>query len=88
MTWTDPLGASNRKRSYHAPDLNVLHEAHVAAPAPGTHQIAIADQPGCRVHSVRLDGTLVGYGSMTLDVRVPKTQKDLWIAIRVKCRTS
>jgi hypothetical protein len=54
----------------------------------GTHQITIGDQPGCRVHAVRLDGALLGYGPQTVDVKVTNTQKDFAFNIRVVCKTN
>ena len=33
-----------------------MHEAHVEAPEIGTHFIKVADQPGCKVGDVFLEG--------------------------------
>jgi hypothetical protein len=88
VTWTDPTGAKNNKWSYYAPQLSTIHEAHVEAVTAGTHQITIGDQPGCRVHAVRLDGALLGYGPQTVDVKVTNTQKDFAFNIRVVCKTN
>lgn len=86
VTWTDALGATNEKWSYYAPGIRVIHEAHVEAVTAGTHRIAIRDQPGCRVGSVRLDGTWLGSGPRDVSVRVANTQNEFAINIRVQCK--
>ncbi len=85
VTWTDPVGASNRKWSYNAPRLQVFHEAHVEAVTAGTHYIRIDDQPGCVVHSVSLNGKVVARGATTVAVKVAATQKEFSIPIVVSC---
>ncbi|QGN31828.1 hypothetical protein [Microlunatus sp. Gsoil 973] len=52
VIWTDTLGASNAKYSEYNPSILAFHEAHVEATEPGTHKIAITDQPGCTIASV------------------------------------
>jgi hypothetical protein len=88
VTWTDPVGATNRKWAYNAPALNVNHEAHVEAVTAGTHYIDIYDQPGCRVHSVKVDGGAVSYGARRVAVKVSGSQRELWVPIRVTCKTN
>lgn len=47
ITWTDTLGASNRKWSYENLALDIHHEAHVEATEAGTHYITLENQAGC-----------------------------------------
>ena len=86
VTWTDPVGASNVKWSYYAPELQVYHEAHVEAVTAGTHLIRIDDQPGCSVIQVDLNGTIVARGPTTVAVKVAQTTKGFSIPIVVSCR--
>jgi hypothetical protein len=60
ITWTDPLGGSNVKWAYEDLSLDIHHEAHVEAVENGVHKIAIADQPGCSVGSVYVQGVSTG----------------------------
>jgi hypothetical protein len=77
VTWTDTLGASNRKFSYYAPENVVMHEAHVEAPEIGTHFISIANQAGCTVGTVFAGGTLQKKkGPQTLSVRITQAMKN------------
>lgn len=85
VTWTDPVGASNRKWSYYAPGLQVNHEAHVEAVTAGTHYIQIDDQTGCRVREIDYNGGPVAYGPATVAVKVSSTQKAFSIPIVVDC---
>lgn len=85
VTWTDPVGGSNHKWSYYAPQLNVYDEAHVEAVTPGTHYIRIDDQPGCVVYQVTLNGSIVARGATTVAVKVPSTSKAFSIPIVVSC---
>lgn len=85
IRWTDPLGASNDKWSYWAPQLSVFHEAHVEAVESGTHEIEIDNQAGCAVGDVSVDGRLVGNGPMTASVKVSNTPKTFTIFVDVQC---
>jgi hypothetical protein len=85
VVWTDPVGASNTKWSYYAPDLQIFHEAHVEAVTAGTHSIRIDDQPGCTVTGVQYNGALVARGATTVAVKVSSTQKAFSIPIVVTC---
>jgi hypothetical protein len=72
-TWTDTLGASNRKWSYWDPGHQVYHEAHVENVEFGTHIIALEDQLGCRVGDVAVDGKLLRKaGPQAVSVNVKK----------------
>lgn len=51
-TWTDTLGATNRKYSQWNPAILAFHEAHVEAVEQGTHYITVADQAGCAIQRV------------------------------------
>ena len=84
VTWTDPLGASNKKWSYWAPWLNVFHEAHVEAVEVGTHKITIANQPGCQVAHVVYDGVETD-GPRTVSVAIKNINKDRTVFIDVYC---
>jgi uncharacterized protein (DUF427 family) len=81
----DPVGASNRKWSYNAPNLQAFHEAHVEAVTAGTHYIRIDDQPGCVMHKVSLNGNVVARGATTVAVKVSSTPKAFMIPIVVSC---
>jgi hypothetical protein len=86
VTWTDTVGGSNNKWSYYAPQLLVNHEAHVEAVEAGLHKITIADQPGCQVHDVFLQGVDTGKdGPQTVSVRIKSLNKDLTVFIEVDC---
>jgi hypothetical protein len=86
IRWTDPLGASNIKWSDLAPELMVNHEAHVEAVEAGTHHITIADQPGCTVGDVWLDGQMLTQsGPQTVPVGINRSKKELTIFIDVAC---
>jgi len=85
ITWTDTLGAKNQKHSYWAPNLSVLHEAHVEAVEAGTHQISVANQVGCTVQSVKLNGNRVANGPATVPVSVANTSKAFTIFLDVQC---
>jgi len=85
VTWTDTHGASNTKHSYWAPQLSILHEAHVEAVEPGTHYISVADQAGCSVAAVYLSGNKVANGPTSVAVGVTNTKKAFTIFVDVDC---
>lgn len=86
VTWTDTLGGKNNKSSYYRPDLDVNHEAHVEAPEPGAHRIAINDQPGCNVGIVYVDSIRQPEsGPQEVTVMFPKTTKTHTIFVHVQC---
>jgi hypothetical protein len=86
ITHTDTLGASNVKWSYYAPSLQVFDEAHVEAVEVGTHYITVADQPGCRVGHVMLNGsTLPKTGPQTVPVNVHNNTKTETLRVDVEC---
>ena len=85
VTWTDPLGASNDKWSYYAPDLQVVHEAHVENVEQGTHKIQIDDQPGCTVGDVTVRGSSVGRGARTVAVKVTGSSQAFTYRVDVQC---
>jgi hypothetical protein len=84
VTWTDPLGASNKKWSYWAPWLNVFHEAHVEAVEVGTHKITIANQPDCQVAHIVYDGVETD-GPKTVSVAIRSINKARTVFIDVYC---
>jgi hypothetical protein len=69
VTWFDTHGSANTKWSYFAPSIFVNHQAHVEAPEVGTHHIVIADQPGCVIDAINVNGAYHG-ASGTQDVSV------------------
>jgi hypothetical protein len=72
-TWTDTNGASNVKWSYYAPELVVLHEAHVEALEQGRHKFTIQDQPGCKVGAVAKQGKFTNKkGPQDVSVSIPQ----------------
>ena len=86
VTWTDTLGASNKKSSYFSSALNVNHEAHVEAVEDGTHKITIDHQPGCTVGGVFVDGEWAPQdGPQTVSVVVSKRDKEITLFIDVGC---
>ena len=87
VTWTDPLGGTNKKSSYYAPGLNIYHEAHVEAIEDGRHNITISDQPGCTVGLVHLGENDIDLevGPQTVPVDVTAKMKDTTIFIYVAC---
>ena len=86
ITWTDTNGASNNKHSYYNESLVVIHEAHVEAPENGTHYITIADQPGCTVGNVYLNGNLLpSTGGQTVAVKVLPSYKNITLRVDVNC---
>lgn len=96
VQWTDPVGAGNRKWSYFAPQLQVMHEAHVEGVEKGYHQIQIDDQEGCYVHDVYVtymtnnggETNWVQSGPGTVWIEIKQTNKDLTAFIDVDCHTS
>jgi hypothetical protein len=84
VTWHDPLGASNKKWSYWAPQLMVFHEAHVEAVETGTHLITVADQPGCTIDHIHANGQTFN-GPATVAVKIKSLSKDLTVFIDVEC---
>ena len=86
IRWTDPLGASNQKWSYYAPEHMVMNEAHVESVEAGTHKITVADQAGCTVGDVWVDGVLQSQsGPQTVSVSISKSKKELTVFIDVAC---
>jgi hypothetical protein len=85
VTWKDSLGASNKKSSYWAPEIQVYHEAHVEAVEDGTHQIILENQPGCNIGLVHVEGERVGTGPMTVNVPLSRRDKQITIFIDVAC---
>jgi hypothetical protein len=85
VTWTDTHGASNKKWSYWAPQLQIFHEAHVENVEQGVHTIAIGNQAGCTVQSVSMSGKKVASGPTSVAVRVSGTSKTFTTFIDVSC---
>jgi hypothetical protein len=89
IVWSDTLGASNKKYSYYAPEISVNHEAHVEAPEAGFHQIFIANQSGCEVSTVSVDGVQTKKnGTQTIPVHVTQAliNKATTIFVDVQCK--
>jgi hypothetical protein len=86
ITWIDTLGASNNKYSYYSLALDVNHEAHVESPENGTHHIVIADQVGCTVDDVFVNGNrLPNVGPQTVNVKMSPSYKNITIFVDVNC---
>jgi hypothetical protein len=86
VTWTDTLGASNRKWSHYDPNHQVFHEAHVENVEIGTHSITIENQAGCTVGAVALAGKkLAKSGPQTVSVNVKTSFTGDTIFIDVAC---
>jgi hypothetical protein len=76
ITWTDTLGATNRKFSEYNPAILAFHEAHVEAAEQGNHVITISNQPGCTISTAQASGRTyapVG-GTVTVPVSVKNHQ--------------
>lgn len=85
VTWTDTLGASNKKWSYYVAAWDV-HEAHVEAVENGTHHILIANQAGCNVGGIQVNGVwLPTDGPQIVDVAIKPGNKDYTVMIDVEC---
>jgi hypothetical protein len=77
ITWFDTHGASNVKWSYLDAARVIMHEAHVESPEVGLHYISIANQPGCTVGAITVDGTKSRKtGPQTVPVRITKAMKN------------
>lgn len=87
ITWTDPLGGSNVKWSYEDLALDIHHEAHVEAVEDGTHLITVANQAGCIVGSVYVDGVLQPKaGPQTIAIKVNSSWASDTVFIDVACQ--
>jgi hypothetical protein len=85
-TWIDTNGASNNKWSYYNQALDVNHEAHVEAPENGSHQIIIANQPGCTVDEVYVGGQrMPNVGPQTVTIKMSPSYKNITIFVDVNC---
>jgi hypothetical protein len=89
VTWTDTLGASNKKYSEYNPAVLAFHEAHVEAAEPGTHSITISDQALCKIHQAHgPDGITYqpNNGSVTVPVSVANNvRKNVTYFVDVDC---
>jgi hypothetical protein len=86
ILWADTLGGTNRKTSYFDASINVNHEAHIEAPEEGTHRISIANQAGCNVGFIYVNGVRQPEpGPQNVQVQFPKTAKALTIFVDVQC---
>jgi hypothetical protein len=87
ITHTDPLGGSNVKWSYYDPSLEVFHEAHVEDVEAGTHYITVANQPGCTVGHVLLNGSVLSKtGPQRVAVKVTASENTDTLRVDVECR--
>jgi hypothetical protein len=90
LTWVDTLGASNRKWSYVVYFGNV-HVAHIEAVEDGTHQIQIANQTGCTVGGILVNGkSLKNGGPQTVIAHITNGTKkngfyDYTVSLEVQC---
>jgi hypothetical protein len=86
ITHTDPLGASNVKWSYLNTALNVNHEAHVEDVEVGTHVITVANQAGCTVGRVMLNGAILRTtGPQAVSVAVSSRETRDTLRVDVEC---
>jgi hypothetical protein len=87
ITWTDTLGASNNKWSYENLALDIHHEAHVENVENGTHYITIANQAGCTVGAVYVNGVLQPKsGPQTIKIMVPQSFSSDTVFLDVACQ--
>jgi hypothetical protein len=89
VTWSDTLGASNKKYSEYNPRVLAFHEAHVEAVEAGTHTITISDQALCTIdHAQGPDGATYQptNGAVTVPVSVANNaKKDVTYFVDVDC---
>ena len=86
IQWHDPIGGSNFKTSYLNAGLNVNHEAHIEAAEEGTHRISIANQPGCSVGWITVNGVRQPEpGPQDVFVQFPRTTKSVTLFVDVQC---
>src|SRR5215470_10711717 len=86
ITHIDTLGASNHKWSVNNPAINAFDEAHVEAVEQGTHDIIVANQAGCTVGHVIVNGsTLPKTGPQTVPVTVHNNEKGETLRVDVEC---
>src|SRR5262249_27667838 len=86
VTWSDPLGAKNKKWSEWTPGVLAYHEAHVESVEPGTHYITVNNQAGCTVANVSLRGDNFSVnGPATVAVKIPGGTAPISVHIDVTC---
>jgi hypothetical protein len=73
--WTDTLGVANVKYSYDSQMDPGYVLAHAEALEPGTHQLQIADQDGCKVGLVHVNDVDQAVGPQTLSLTFPDHAK-------------
>lgn len=73
--WTDTLGVANTKYSYDSQMDPGYVLAHAEALEPGTHQLQIADQDGCKVGLVHVNDVDQAVGPQTLSLTFPDHAK-------------
>jgi hypothetical protein len=85
VTWTDPLGATNKKSSYEDLPRDIHHEAHVEAVELGRHYIRIDNQPGYNITYVRVPGGIMKSGpqNVPVDITDLSTNKTIFIDVYV-----
>jgi hypothetical protein len=84
ITWVDPLGCSNEKYSYWAPELDVNHEAHVECVEIGTHTIVINNGPGYTIAHIHCPDGKVIQGPGVVKVQIKSDRNDLTVFIDVE----
>jgi hypothetical protein len=91
ITWTDTLSVTNKKWSYLV-YFGTVHVAHIEALEDGTHQIGIANQPGCTVGKIKLNGKyLKTVGPQKVLIRIKGGTKkngiyDYTASLEVQCQ--
>jgi hypothetical protein len=85
VTWYDTLGATNKKYSYYAPQLQVFHEAHVEATEVGTHMILVENGPGYTVTKIRTpDGKIIaGPGVVSVTIKTDGKDQTFFVDVYV-----
>jgi hypothetical protein len=87
VTWTDTLGASNNKFSYLDLAHDVHHEAHVEDVENGTHSFTIANQVGCIVGTIYVNGAKQPKaGPQTISITVKSTFTQGTIFYDIYCK--
>jgi len=93
VTWFDPLGASNRKWSYHVVFYNQT-EAHVEGVEDGKHSIVIENQPNCTIGNIYLGNfnapsrklTYVGSGPQTVQFMIKNEKQATSPFLNIYCQ--
>jgi hypothetical protein len=91
VVWTDTVGVKNNKWSYFLPFWNKT-QAHVEAVEDGNHQVAIEDQPSCKIGDVfwgdgydKRVGGYLGFGPTAFTVAIKNAHRETAVYFTIYC---